>query len=282
MTDYLDRAVDVESPDFGSVWDEVSLWGARFGILLLDEVRIARGVRVLDLGSGTGFPLFELAHGLGATSELVGVDLWRGALARAAYKRRAYEAKQVALVQADGAGLPFRTAAFDLIVSNLGVNNFADPAGAFGECARVLRPDGQLVLTTNPRGHFRELYAAFREVFAELHLGEEAHARLLADENHRPDAERLREMLAGANLTVTRTVERATVLRYLDGSAFLRHWLIRLGFLPDWRKIVGSEGSAAERRVFERLEERLNAIAAERGELRMTLPLLYLEARHRP
>ena len=289
MTDYLNRAIDVEAPDFGSgggggggVWDEVSLWGARFGILLLDEIRLAPGMRVLDVGSGTGFPLFELAHVLGTGCELVGVDLWRVALARAAHKRRAYEATRIALVQADGARLPFGASVFDLVVSNLGVNNFADPDGALGECARVLRPGGRLTLTTNPRGHFRELYAAFRDVLAELDLDAEVHSRLIADENHRPDIERLREMLARAGLSVARTVERETELRYLDGSAFLRHWLIRLGFIPGWRKIVGNEGSPEERRVFERLEARLNAVAAERGELRMTLPLLYIEAGHRP
>jgi len=282
VTDYLDRTLDVEAPEFISAWDEVSLWGARFGILLLEEVRLARGMRVLDLGCGTGFPLFELSNVLGTTSHLVGVDLWRGALARGAAKRRAYEAERVSLVQADGASLPFGAAAFDLIVSNLGVNNFADPAAAFAECARVLRLGGQLVLTTNPRGHFRELYAAFRDVFAELKVGEEVRARLAEDEHHRSDLESLRGMLANAALTVTRTRERSAELRYLDGSAFLRHWLIRLGFLPAWRKIVGSEGSPEERQVFERLEGRLNAIAAERGELRMTLPLLFLEAERQP
>lgn len=38
--------------------------------------------------------------------------------------------------------MPFMSDTFDLIVSNLGINNFADPEACFRECARVLKPTG--------------------------------------------------------------------------------------------------------------------------------------------
>ena len=92
-------------PQIMSAWDEAPLWTARFGALLLENVPLAGARRVLDLGCGTGFPLFELARCLGPGSTCVGVDPWGIALARANFKRRAYGALDIGLVQGDGAAL---------------------------------------------------------------------------------------------------------------------------------------------------------------------------------
>jgi SAM-dependent methyltransferase len=52
-------------------------------------------------------------------------------------------------VRADcNAPLPFRTAAFDTVLSREGIEHFENQAGFIRECARVLRPGGRLVLTT--------------------------------------------------------------------------------------------------------------------------------------
>ena len=64
--------------------------------------------------------------------------------------------------------------------------------------------------------------------------------------------------------------------RFADGSSLLRHAFIRLGFLPAWQSLV--EASARER-VFAALEAALNAAAAARGELALTIPVALVEAR---
>jgi SAM-dependent methyltransferase len=66
MTDYLDHRFD-DSAAFAAHYDELPLWSAPFGQLLLEHVPFRRGMRVVDLACGTGFPLFELAQRLGAT-----------------------------------------------------------------------------------------------------------------------------------------------------------------------------------------------------------------------
>ncbi len=75
---------------------------------------------------------------------------------------------------------------------------------------------------------------------------------------------------------VHKTVEDTLTLRYLNGNAFLRHWFIQVAFLPSWRSIVEESQREA---VFEQLESRLNAVSRENGELRLTVPMLYLEAK---
>jgi arsenite methyltransferase len=275
MLDYLDPTIDIASPEFAQGFDELSFWSARFGALLFEHLEVRRDLDILDVGCATGFPLFELANVHGPSCRLVGVDLWRPALDRAEAKRRLYGLDQVRLVEADAAQLPFADASFDLVTSNLGVNNFADPTAAFAECARVCRPGGRLVLTTNPVGHMRELYDVFRAVLT-AHGQPEDLARLRTNEDHRGTAASIAASLEGAGFGVERVFEDRFAFRFADGSAFLRHVLVRVGFLEAWRKVVEP---ARERTIFAALEDALNQRAAEGGELLLTVPRLYLEAR---
>jgi ubiquinone/menaquinone biosynthesis C-methylase UbiE len=275
MTDYLAREpIDLEAPGVASLLDELSFWSSRFGILLFEHFDFSNCRRVLDIGCGNGFPLFELAHALGRASRVTGVDTWRSALGRAAFKRQRHETPNVDLVLADASGLPFRDGSFDRIVSNLGINNFADPRRVLLECHRALQVGGTLTFTTNVRGHMREFYAVFRDVLAET--GDSLSLeRLAANENHRSSPAEIDAMLSDAGFRTTKVVEEQFTMRYADGSALLRHPLTRIGFLDGWRAVVSQEN---EKAVFNRLEERLNAMAGEGG-LRLTVPMLYIEGR---
>src|SRR4029079_9156823 len=112
MSDYLEHRNDLSDPGFVDVLDELSFWSSRFGHLLFDHIPLGPNRRILDLACGLGFPLFELAHASGPSCRLVGADPWRAALDRAERKRRIYGLANVALVQTDGAALPFPPATF--------------------------------------------------------------------------------------------------------------------------------------------------------------------------
>jgi ubiquinone/menaquinone biosynthesis C-methylase UbiE len=277
MTEYLERSIDYENPEVASAWDELSVWSSRFGALLLDTLEMRGGIQALDLGCGTGFPLFELAQRHGPSCRFVGVDIWVAGLARAALKRRVHALPNVHLVRADGAHLPFAAAQFDLIVSNLGINNFADPAAALAECARVARPGARLALTTNPQGHMREFYAVYRELLAERNRADYL-ARLEANEDHRATPATIGAMLAAAGFAVARVVESEFTMRFVDGGALFRHALTRIGFLDGWRRVVDPADEVA---IFTELEARLDALARDQGELVMSIPMLYIEGRKR-
>lgn len=272
MTDYLDRQIGLD--EIADVFGEVTVWASRFGALLLDQLPLAPDATVLDLGCATGFPLFELAHVLGPRCRVAGADVWVTALEAAEQKRRIYRLPNVALAGADGAALPFRGGCFGMIVSNLGVNNFADPDRVLAECVRVLRPGGTLALTTNVAGHMREVYDVLRAVAADA--GDDgAVERLAADEARRGTEESVTDWIERSGLRVRRTVRSAFTLRYASGGALLRHWLTRIGFLPAWRAALGPE---RERELLAEAERRLDALAARDGDLRATVPMLYLEA----
>jgi len=264
-------------PQIMSAWDEAPLWSARFGALLLENVPLTGARRVLDLGCGTGFPLFELARCLGPGSACVGVDPWGIALARANVKRRAYGALDTSLVQGDGSRLPMPGGVFDLLVINLGLNNFEDPAAVLAECARVLAPGGRLALTTNLSGHMREFYAVFRQVLRDQGLSSQLPA-LDDQEAHRGTRATVTALLETAGLRVTRVVEDEFRLRYRDGTALLNHWFVRLGFLDGWLSVLRPlNDDARTRAAFAEIERRLNDSARAAGDLSLTIPMLYVE-----
>lgn len=55
--------------------------------------------------------------------------------------------KSVCLEQSRAESLPFSDASFDVVVSTSSFHFFSDPLHALREMARVLRPNGRLVLT---------------------------------------------------------------------------------------------------------------------------------------
>lgn len=106
-------------------------------------LRLPRGARVLDVGSGTG----DLCRALDAEGlDSVGVDRSWGMLARARGVG--------ALLRGDALGLPVRAGAADGVVSGFALRNLVALEPFFAECARVLRPGGRVALleVSTPRG----------------------------------------------------------------------------------------------------------------------------------
>lgn len=276
--DYLDDPLHIDESRIMDVWDDLSLWSAHFGARLIDRVPLRRGARVLDVGCATGFPLLELAQMLGPASLCAGIDPWALALTRARRKIDALRLRSAHLTCGDGSRMPFCDATFDLIVSNLGLNNFADATAVLRECGRVAASGATIAMTTNPRGHMAELYDEYRAVIAERGTPEQMD-RLDANEAHRIGADELIDALSDAGFSGGRATVDAIALRYLDGSAMFRHGFMARGFLDQWRGIAGREQA---RELLGALETRLNARAVREGELRLSVPVLYVEARRRP
>jgi SAM-dependent methyltransferase len=107
---------------------------------LLDEVLNA-GTVALDAGCGRTTRLRQYRDRI---ERLVGVDV-----DEAAGRANPY-LDEFVVANLDEA-LPFGEGSFDLVYANFVVEHLADPAHAFGEWRRVLRPGGALVLLTSNR-----------------------------------------------------------------------------------------------------------------------------------
>lgn len=270
---YLE-GIDYNTPDFGDLYDELPLWSAPFGLMLLEQVDPRPGVTILDVGAGTGFMTIELAQRCGAATMVIAVDPWEAAMKRLARKVAHLGIQNVRMLVRDAATLDLPDASVDLIVSNLGINNFDNPEATLRSCFRVAKPGARLWLTTNLAGHMSEFYDAYRNILVELGFGDRL-AALDAHIGHRASVDSVTALLERAGFKFVEVVTRIFRERFVDGSALLRHYFIRLGFVPGWKAVAPQQ---AVEPVFAALEDRLNTIASERGELSLTVPAACIQA----
>jgi len=118
-----------------------------------------RGLKVLDLGCGTGrHALWLAARGAAVT----GVDFSEGMLEEA---RRKPDAEQVRFLRHDlHTPLPLGDGEFDLVVSGLVLEHLRELVGFFQEIKRVLRADGRAVVSAmHPAMFLRGSQARFTD-----------------------------------------------------------------------------------------------------------------------
>lgn len=116
---------------------------APFGRAAMARAGFAAGQRVLDVGCGCGETSFEIAYNV-APGEVLGADVSAMLLDIAREDARTRSIDGVRFVQADAQVHAFEAGAFDVLFSRFGVMFFEDPAAAFANLRRALKPDGRL------------------------------------------------------------------------------------------------------------------------------------------
>jgi len=121
-----------------------------------NHVAPAPGLRVLDAASGRGQMSRWLA---GQGASVVALDFSHAAVTVAG--KRLESAGHGSAACGDVGALPFPTASFDVVVSCETLEHVPSPALCLSEFARVLRPGGRLVLTTENYLNIWGLYRAY-------------------------------------------------------------------------------------------------------------------------
>lgn len=146
--DLVKEMFDAGAPYYEWICRVMSLGtGERYRRHALREAGLAEGMRILDIAAGTGLVLRSALALCGNEGLAVGLDPSRGMLQEC---RRTCAAP---VLQGRGEQLPFPSASFDMISLGYGLRHLADLHALFGECRRVLKPGGRLLLLeiTQPR-----------------------------------------------------------------------------------------------------------------------------------
>lgn len=112
------------------------------GLAAMEALSPRPSEAVVDIGCGAGQSVLQLADRVGPRGRVIGADIARPLLDLA--RVRAAGLDQVSFIEGDATRLVLPDAGLDAVFSRFGVMAFADPAAAFANFHRMLKPDGRL------------------------------------------------------------------------------------------------------------------------------------------
>jgi len=141
QTQGVAAAYDRWAPVYDMVFGKVFTTGRRESIEAAEKV----GGRVLEVGVGTGISLPQYSRDV----RLVGVDIAEAMLRKACERVRRLGLENVETIAVmDAEALEFPDNAFDVVVAQYVVTAVPNPEAALDEFVRVIRPGGEIVITT--------------------------------------------------------------------------------------------------------------------------------------
>ncbi|WP_230293154.1 class I SAM-dependent methyltransferase [Croceicoccus sp. Ery5] len=134
-------AYDKWAPIYDLVFGNVFATGRALSIAAAEQV----GGRILEVGVGTGISLPRYSKDV----RLVGVDISDSMLDKARERTRRLNLENVEQIRVmDAEAMDFATGEFDVVVAQYVVTAVPNPEKALDEFLRVLRPGGEIVITT--------------------------------------------------------------------------------------------------------------------------------------
>jgi ubiquinone/menaquinone biosynthesis C-methylase UbiE len=128
--------------------DEPLAFWERIGTRTIEGLALATGDKVLDVGCGTGASALPAAQVVGPSGFVTGVDLSTRLLDRARAKAKARGLANVEFRAADMTSLGYPNDHFDAVVSVFSIFFVPDMGGLVRELWRMVRPGGNLAVTT--------------------------------------------------------------------------------------------------------------------------------------
>lgn len=130
-----DKANDILSAGIHHLWRKK----------LVKLAKVHSGQKILDCATGTGDLAIEFKKSVGPTGEVIGTDFCAEMMTTAPAKS-SKENLDIQYQVADVMNLPFEDSQFDMCSISFGIRNVQDPVKAVKEMARVVKPDGKVLI----------------------------------------------------------------------------------------------------------------------------------------
>ena len=115
-------------------------------IRILSFINIEDGMKLLDLGTGSGYLSFPIAKNHPGC-DVAGLDIVSTALEANRTRARKEGIPNLSFVCYDGIDFPFEAGVFDLVVTRYALHHFPDIEHSISEVSRVLKPGGKLFIS---------------------------------------------------------------------------------------------------------------------------------------
>ena len=129
------------APVYDAVFGPVFRRGREAAVVAAERI----GGRILEVGVGTGLSLPSYGRG----NRVVGIDISEPMLDKARERVARQKLSQVeSILVGDAENLDFADESFDVLVAQYVVTAIPNPEKALNEFIRVVRPGGEIILTT--------------------------------------------------------------------------------------------------------------------------------------
>ena len=113
---------------------------------ILGFVKISDGMKILDLGTGSGYLSFPIAKN-NPGCDVIGLDIVNAALEANRKRADAEGINNLTFVSYDGIDIPFEAECFDLVMTRYALHHFPDIEHSIGEVGRVLKSGGMMFIS---------------------------------------------------------------------------------------------------------------------------------------
>ncbi len=273
MKNYLKNKLDLTKVI--DVLDECPLWSSPFGLKLLNYIEYKLNISVLDIGSGTGFPLTEIALRLGDTCVFYGVEPSKEAIKRINKKIQLYNISNISIINEEAESIPLEKNSINLITSNNGINNVRDIDKVLSECSRIIKKGGQFIQTMNTNLSMFEFYELFEEVLTILKMDFEVSLMYQHISQKRPSINSMISKLKKNGFLIRNIEYDQFNYKFVNGTAMLNHYFIRMAFLNSWISILPPE---KVEKTFDFIELKLNEKSQKSGPIKISIPFVVIDS----
>ena len=114
--------------------------------LILGCIQVEPGMKILDLGTGSGYLAFSFADKYKQV-EVVGLDIVEKTLEENQKKAKLEGINNIRFVSYDGIDFPFDDNSFDIVITRYALHHFPAINDTFREISRVLKKNGVFFLS---------------------------------------------------------------------------------------------------------------------------------------